>query len=381
MKILIYSGPGQAENVLPLYRALLKRGEDVTYLMSSSNLNSSFFNVNTKLPQKGVIPASSFPELRFIESFVDMGGIYVANSEFRLRTPLKSLLNMVRVLLFVRRGNFDVIHTDITYMYWENLMYFFRQKTVNLQHDPFEHSGLEMSKATKRRVNRALRLIKKFVILNKTQHLAFCNTFHIKPNQVLVNKLGPMEHFEMFKKNNVQERKNNVLFFGGILKYKGIEYLCEAMTKVHKVIPDATVTIAGSKPFYFDIEPYRKLPYFEIINRFIGVNEMTELVQKCTIGAFPYTDSTQSGCVLTCYTLGKPVVVSDIETMREIVDDGKSGLLAENRNADRLADAIIYLLQHEEERNVMRRYIENEYFKGDRSWDGIAAKYIEFYKR
>ena len=381
MKILLYSSAGFSENVLPLYKALLNRGEDVTYLFMSSNLSSTIFNVKKTSNRDGVINISSYPELDFLKEYVDTNSIYVANNAFRLKTPIKSFIAIIKTIVFVMRGEYDVILTDNVYMYWNVFMYIFRNKTVLLLHDPFEHTGMEWSRDTRRRIHRAFRLLNKFVVLNKTQYHDFCKINKIEEKNVLCNKLGALSPFNLFKQKNVKEIKHHILFFGGIARYKGIEYLCEAMKKVHDVIPDATVTIAGSKPFYFDISEYSALPYFDIQNRFVGPEELASMIQESTICVQPYTDATQSGCVLLSYTLGKPIITSDLDTMRELVDEGKSGLLVEPRNADKLADAIIKLLSDDALRLEMKNYIQNEYFTKERSWDYIADKYIEFFKQ
>ena len=46
-----------------------------------------------------------------------------------------------------------------------------------------------------------------------------------------------------------------------------------------------------------------------------------------------------------------------------------------------LADAIISLLQDESKLTSMTEYIHQEYEQGNRSWNAIADKYIEYYKK
>ena len=69
----------------------------------------------------------------------------------------------------------------------------------------------------------------------------------------------------------MQQKTKNVLFFGRISPYKGIEYLCEAMMRVREHIPDATLTIAGNGNIYFDISPYEKQEWIDIQNKYISM--------------------------------------------------------------------------------------------------------------
>ncbi len=61
--------------------------------------------------------------------------------------------------------------------------------------------------------------------------------------------------------------------------------------------------------------------------------------------ALPYTEASQSGVVSTAYGFGKPVVVTDVGSIPEIVDDGVTGLIVPPRDPAALAEAIIRLLK------------------------------------
>jgi glycosyltransferase involved in cell wall biosynthesis len=67
---------------------------------------------------------------------------------------------------------------------------------------------------------------------------------------------------------------------------------------------------------------------------------------------------------------GLPMVVSDLNTFKCIVEDGYNGLFTRRGDAKSLADAIIYLLENEDLRKKMgenvRKKIENY------SWGKIA---------
>lgn len=381
MKILLYSTPGQAENVFPLYKALIANGADVTYFLADNHLVSTIFDVHTKIEKEGIIPASMYPELLSFENYMDLSKVFVVNKGIKPKRLISSLQSIFSVIRYIKSEDIDVVHTDMVPIFASWLLYFFRKKLIYLQHDPFPHSGAIYPWYYKLSLILVHKLAAKTVILNKTQYDDFCRINCLKKENVLVNKLGSLECIKLFVDKTVQERKNNVLFFGGISKYKGIEYLCQAMVKVHEIIPDATVTIVGGKPFYFDISQYERLTYFEIHNRFVSGVEMASFIQQSSICVFPYTDATQSGCVLTSYTLSKPVIATNLDTMREIVDEYKSGLLVPPCDSENLANAIIELLLNDQLRNDMRDYIAQSYFNGERSWTYIANKYLSFYAR
>ena len=121
--------------------------------------------------------------------------------------------------------------------------------------------------------------------------------------------------------NDIEEESQNVLFFGRISQYKGVEYLCEAMKIVQKALPNATLTIAGGGKFYFDISEYENLPYIKIINRYVGMEELAMHLSKCAISVCPYTDATQSGVIMTCFSLCKPVIATNVGGLGEMVEN------------------------------------------------------------
>lgn len=381
MKILIFSEVCFIDNIFPLFRSMKENGYDVTCLINLSRLNTTIFNINKRIGTQSIVKATDYPEVRVYNKYMDLEHVYFVNHAVTRKYPWREWKRTFDVYQFIKKGDFDIIHTDMqmqgTYKY---IYKFFGKKMVFVQHDPVEHSGMEWSVQTKKMFRYIHKYVSKFAILNPQYLEEFCNVNNISKDRVLVNALGPLDCIGLYKNSNIKERKYNVLFFGRIVKYKGIEYLCQAMEKVHEQIPEATVTIAGSGKFYFDISKYNKLPYFEIHNRFIGIEELAHLLQECSISICYYTDATQSGGVLTSFTMNRPVIASNIEAMRMTVKNGYNGVLVKPCDATALAESIVDLLCNGEKRNMLSRNIENDFLYGDNSWSVIVEKYIEFYK-
>lgn len=380
MKILLLSDACFSDNILPLYKTMLDRGLDVTLLINLTSLNIVLFNIAERDPRQGIIKASSYKEFGFYEKYVDLSRVYLINYNIDRQHAWREISSAFTISKFIKKGRFDVIHCDFPLQRAKLLLYRFRKKLVWIQHDPFPHTGHNYSKEYKLYLSIAYRLIPKFVILNRSSYDRYCKQYNLSPNKVFTNLLGPYECINLFKSSEINERNNNVLFFGRIVKYKGIEYLCKAMEKVHEVIPSATCTIAGSGSFYFDIEPYRRLPYFEIYNRFIDESELAHLIQQCTVSVCAYTDATQSGGIITSFSLNKPVIATDLDTLKEILKDGYNCLLVPPRDSEALANAIIRLLKDENLRESIEKNIIDEGKNGKLSWSAIVDKYIEIYK-
>lgn len=382
MKILLFSESCFNDNMFPHFKAMTELGYDVTCLINLSSLKVMLFNIDKRLPKQSIIKASDYIELRIYEDYMNMDNLFLINHGVNRKQPWRDITRTFDVIRFIEKGQYDIIHTDFVMTRSYQLLYkLYGKKMVFVQHDPFPHSGMEWSRKYKKQLRTAYKYVRKFVILNPIQYNEFCLKNKIDKERVLINSLGPLDCINLYKDDSIIERKNNILFFGRISCYKGIEYLCEAMVKVHNVIPDVTVTIAGSGNFNFDISKYDKCSYFEIHNRFIEEDELAKLIQECSISICYYTDATQSGGVLTSFSLNKPVIASDIDTMRELIQDGINGILVKPKDSDALATAIISLLQNDEKRLEIASNIEKEYLNGERSWNQIVEKYVEFYKK
>lgn len=188
--------------------------------------------------------------------------------------------------------------------------------------------------------------------------------------------------FKKHERNDLKEDGNSILFFGRIYEYKGLEYLIRAEPIITKEVPDAKIVIAGTGE---DFTKYEKMMVanrdnFIVHNYRIPYKEGAELFQRCSVVVLPYIEASQSGVIPTAYGFKKPVVVTDVGAMPEIVDDGVTGFVVPPKNPEALADAIVKLLRDEKLRRQMG---ENAYkkLKTDLSWDNIAEKTIGVYEK
>ena len=78
--------------------------------------------------------------------------------------------------------------------------------------------------------------------------------------------------------------------------------------------------------------------------------------------------------------LEKIVIGSDVGGIKELVSDGKNGLLFKAEKFHDLADKCIYALEHlEEMRQIAKR--AREYVIAERNWNTICRRYFDIYKK
>jgi starch synthase len=203
---------------------------------------------------------------------------------------------------------------------------------------------------------------------------------HYPASQICVIPIG--EHNAAALKKyavGLKEEKNLVLYFGRIYQYKGLEYLIRAEPLITREVPDAKIVIAGRGD---NFEKYRELMVnpenFVVHNHFIGSMEAAELFTRCSLVVLPYVDASQSGVVPVAYAFKKPVVATNVGSLSEIVDDGKTGYVVRARDEIALARAVVRLLRDD---SLRREFGENGYrkLKSDLSWEKIAEKTVRVY--
>jgi glycosyltransferase involved in cell wall biosynthesis len=185
----------------------------------------------------------------------------------------------------------------------------------------------------------------------------------------------------MHASDDVKEDSNTVMFFGRILEYKGLEYLIKAEPLITRAVPGAKIVIAGAGD---DMDRYRAMmankEKFVVYNHHIPYGEGAMLFQQCSVVALPYVEASQSGVVSTAYGFRKAVVVTDVGSIPEIVDDGVTGFIVPPRDHVALAEAIIRLLKDPAQ---AKRMGENGCRKlyTDMSWDNVVKATMVVYNR
>lgn len=244
-------------------------------------------------------------------------------------------------------------------------------------HDPFKHSSNTSITQERDRVY-AFKRFDKLVLLNQIQKSEFCSYYKIPSTKIMINKMGYFDYMEMLKvKSHIE--KPYVLFFGYIVSYKGLEYLCQAMLEVHKKFPKLKLVIAGGGKIYFDYEPYKNLDYFILKNQYIPVDELSQLLRDCEFAVCPYKDATQSGVVQTAFSLNVPMIVTNVGALPESVVNGVTGLVIPPHSVQDIANSICDLYNNREKLETMRKNIRNIWRK-NMDWNTITDKYIGVYK-
>lgn len=143
------------------------------------------------------------------------------------------------------------------------------------------------------------------------------------------------------------EETKLLLFFGFVREYKGLRHLIEAMPEIQKTCSDTKLLVVGDfggeeqKQFYLKLIEEKEVgPYVDIYDGYIPDREVEKFFAACDLVVLPYESATQSGIVQIAYGFEKPVVVTDVGGLPDVVTDGKTGYVVEAKNPGLLADAV-----------------------------------------
>ena len=184
---------------------------------------------------------------------------------------------------------------------------------------------------------------------------------------------------------NSQNRENKlILFVGRFERRKGIHVLLNSLSFLKTPV---TLVIIGphsndeySKEVISQIKAENKKGKHNITYLgFVNLDDLVKWLQKASIFVCPSLSESFGIVNVEAMSCGTPVIASDIEGIRDIIESGKNGILAPPNDPIKLAEAIQYLLENEDIRIKFgkegRKKVERKF-----SWDVIAKRLCKIYK-
>ncbi len=130
-----------------------------------------------------------------------------------------------------------------------------------------------------------------------------------------------------------------MLFFGIIRKYKGLDLLLKAFADHRLQNQNLKLIVAGefyedAKPYYNLIEKYNLSESVILDSKFIPDSEVVNYFCASDIVVQPYKNATQSGVTQIAYHFEKPMLVTDVGGLREIIPHNKVGYVCKPNPKD-----------------------------------------------
>lgn len=191
-----------------------------------------------------------------------------------------------------------------------------------------------------------------------------------------VSKAEALDHLKLDPSNK------HILFFGFIRRYKGLDLLLEAMADERIRQLDLKLIVAGE--CYEDWDHYQQMigrlniaSSVILKTDYIPSEEIKHYFCAADMVVQPYRTATQSGVTQIAYSFERPMLVTDVGGLAEIVPDKKVGYVTPVDSRS-IANALVdFYVNNREAGFAANSAIEKKRF----GWDTFTAGIEKLYKQ
>ena len=224
------------------------------------------------------------------------------------------------------------------------------------------------------------RLADAFVIHSDADRRPIEKRYRVGGRPCVVIPHGPNDHHAVRQLGGHQSRvlrsapadAFNLLFFGIIRPYKGLEDLVRAFDMLSDdEVTDYWLTVVGETWEGWDlpvrlIERSRHRARITLVNRFVHDDEVVGHFAGADAVVLPYHRSSASSPASVAMANGLPLVLTNVGGLPEAVADYEGAILVPPRDPDALRDAIRHLPE-----------LRGRRYRDPHSWDHSVAAYAE----
>ncbi|MFM2207644.1 MAG: hypothetical protein RL213_1619 [Bacteroidota bacterium] len=172
-----------------------------------------------------------------------------------------------------------------------------------------------------------------------------------------------------------------LLFFGFVRRYKGLDLLLEAMSDPGLREKKVRLLVAGEfyedrKPYDEAVERYGLKDAVRFDSGFIPKEKIREYFCAADMVVQPYRTATQSGITQIAYHFGRPMLVTDVGGLSEIVDHDSNGYVVSPEPSG-IASAINDFYSRNREHSMALRVAEA---RSRFSWDTFVRSLLDFHE-
>lgn len=271
------------------------------------------------------------------------------------QNPLQMIspINIARVKKFAKENCIDCVlylSNSITNIFLLSALKKYPQYTF--LHNPCPHQGTKLIYSIAEIItNRvAFDISRKVIVASNAQRK---DMTHHKPYSKNVNKicviyLGIQE--DMKYQLPATNETIDVLFFGRIEYYKGIDILLQALQNDCCKNVNCTLIGKGNIKNYIGNLDLKKLNV-TVINEYMPDKQIAEYINISKVFVLPYREATGTQIAQSAMYYGKPVVATDTGCLPEYVIDHETGIIVPPSDPNSLAQAIAKLVSDNEERH------------------------------
>lgn len=166
---------------------------------------------------------------------------------------------------------------------------------------------------------------------------------------------------------------------GRLSEQKGMEYFINAAPDIIKKHPEARFLIIGSgedeeklNSLISRLHLKEKVLLFGYRNDIQNIMSQLDLIVLSSLWeGFPLTP-------IEAFSVGKTIVATGVDGTIEIVHNERNGLLIEIRSSEQIADKVVWMIEHPDERKRMEKEAQLSY-QNELSMNAFAEGYLKCY--
>lgn len=204
--------------------------------------------------------------------------------------------------------------------------------------------------------------------------------YNLSPNLCTVIPDGV--DLQRFFPLNQTKIHNSLFFLGRFERRKGIDFLIKAIPRVRESFADVKLYIAGSGVLSPGLEKYIKKNHLSRNLSFLGTikdTSLNEWYNKMEIVIVPSVFEGFGLTAIEAMACGTPVIATDVDALRDVVEDGFNGLLVPYNDVQALSDKIICMLKNRSEQSKFsingREKVKTLY-----NWNKISQDILKVYE-
>lgn len=158
---------------------------------------------------------------------------------------------------------------------------------------------------------------------------------------------------------NVNEVKDSFIFVGRVVEEKGIRELIDAFKTIKELHPKIELNIYGDGD---DFEKFERFTNGDEEIKFYGRTEKPlKAMAENEIFVLPSYSEGLSLSLLDAAMMKKKIIASNVDGNLEVIVDGETGLLVPPKDVNKLAEAMIWMLENKKEAEKMAKNVRKKY--------------------
>lgn len=210
---------------------------------------------------------------------------------------------------------------------------------ITVAHDAVAHPG-DLTGRANRVIDLAVSRADRVITLSQTVTARLRDSGRVLPERISTLFLPNIIYSSQSTRTPWKpEAPLRVLFLGRILPYKGLGLFVDALERLTQAGLRVEAGVFGEGALGANEARLKRIGA-EVVNRWIGEEEIAPILSRYDIMVVSHVEASQSGVVATAFGAGLPVIATPVGALPEQVSSGINGLVADAVSGDALAMAI-----------------------------------------